>query len=198
MPWPCLILAPPKIRPYNHTMTLPMFFSQGGLLAVAMLAVYFGVASRPAFTLASLLLIWFWLLPLPFSLFIPGAETWTDPLNALARLVGLGHPEIAGSVEMFFVSGLSVTAAATLLVIFNVDNSGSCKRRLSSTAGSFGFSTNRTMRLLSSPSRIPKPVASLRLTGIVAMVISAPVTMCCVTTSSKLMRYNWSPERITR
>ncbi len=91
------------------------------LLSVAMLAVYFGAASRPAFTAASLALIWFWLLPLPFSLFIEGAESWTDPLNSLARLLGLQHPAIAGSVEMFFVSGLSITGAATLLVIFNAE-----------------------------------------------------------------------------
>ncbi|MDA0302677.1 MAG: FtsX-like permease family protein, partial [Chloroflexi bacterium] len=91
------------------------------LLALAMIAVYFGAASRPAFTIASLVLIWFWLLPLPFSLFVEGGETWTDPLNSVARLVGLEHPEIEGSVEMFFVSGLSITGAATLLVIFNAE-----------------------------------------------------------------------------
>ncbi|MGE3855590.1 MAG: ABC transporter permease [Dehalococcoidia bacterium] len=106
------------------------------LLAVAMLAVYFGAPSRPAFTVASLLLIWFWLLPLPFSLLVAGGETWTDPLNGLARLVGLEHPDIESSVEMFFVSGLSITAAATLLVIFNAEVLLGAVRAMSAVFGS--------------------------------------------------------------
>lgn len=101
------------------------FAYQGGttlaLLAVAMLAVYFGASSRIAFTVASVALLWYWLLPLPFSLMFEGGKEWNDPLNGLAGLVGLKHEAVKGNIEMFFVSGLSITASATLFVIFNAD-----------------------------------------------------------------------------
>ncbi|GMU41676.1 MAG: hypothetical protein AMXMBFR23_25420 [Chloroflexota bacterium] len=91
------------------------------VLAVAMLWVYFGGRSRPAFTVASALLIWYWLLPLPFSFFSEAGKGWNDPLNGLFSLVGLGHPVVTGNLEMFFVSGICITASATLFVIFNAD-----------------------------------------------------------------------------
>ncbi len=91
------------------------------VLALAMLWVYFGGRARPAFTIASGLLIWYWLLPLPFSLFFEDGQGWNDPLNGLFSLVGLGHPVVNGNIEMFFVSGISITAAATLFVLFNAD-----------------------------------------------------------------------------
>ena len=53
---------------------------------------------------------------------------------------------------------------------------------VSSVASSFGFSTKRVMRLVSSICMMPRAIASLRPTGMVAMVISAPVTMCWETT----------------
>ena len=88
------------------------------VFAVAMLAVYFGIAARPAFTTAGLLLVWYWLLPLPFSLF--GQDGWTDPVSGLVKLLGLPETkEITGNIEMFFVSGISITAAATIVVVFN-------------------------------------------------------------------------------
>ncbi|MBM4411560.1 MAG: FtsX-like permease family protein [Chloroflexi bacterium] len=91
------------------------------ILAVAMLAVYFGAASRPAFTIASMALLWYWLLPLPFSLLFEAGKGWGDPLNGLAGLVGMEHEPVKGNIEMFFVSGLCITASATLFVIFNAD-----------------------------------------------------------------------------
>lgn len=91
------------------------------LLAVAMLAVYFGAPSRPVFATISAITVWYWLLPLPFSLFIDDAQMWTDPLDGLFGLVGLGHDTITGNIEMFFVSGVCITAASTLFVIFNAD-----------------------------------------------------------------------------
>ncbi|MEZ4501308.1 MAG: FtsX-like permease family protein [Dehalococcoidia bacterium] len=88
------------------------------VFAIAMLAVYFGMAARPAFTTAGLLLVWYWLLPLPFSLF--GKDGWTDPVGGLVKLLGLPETkEINGNIEMFFVSGISITAAATIVVVFN-------------------------------------------------------------------------------
>lgn len=91
------------------------------VLAAAMLAVYFGAAARPAFTLASAALLWYWLLPLPFSLMFEAGKGWNDPLNGLAGLAGLGHEPVKGNIEMFFVSGLCITASATLFVVFNAD-----------------------------------------------------------------------------
>ncbi|MCK9486945.1 MAG: ABC transporter permease [Dehalococcoidia bacterium] len=91
------------------------------LLAVAMLAVYFGAPARPVFATISALTVWYWLLPLPFSLFFEEGKTWTDPLDGLFGLVGLGHETVEGNIEMFFVSGVCITAASTLFVIFNAD-----------------------------------------------------------------------------
>ena len=91
------------------------------ILSIAMLAVYFGASSRFAFTIASVSLLWYWLLPLPFSLFFEAGKGWSDPLNGLAGLVGLEHKPVKGNIEMFFVSGLCITASATLFVIFNAD-----------------------------------------------------------------------------
>ena len=91
------------------------------VLALAMLAVYFGATSRPAFTIASVALLWYWLLPLPFSLLFEAGKGWHDPLNGLAGLVGLEHEPVKSNIEMFFVSGLCITASASLFVIFNAE-----------------------------------------------------------------------------
>ncbi len=91
------------------------------LLAVAMLAVYYGAPSRPTFATISALTIWYWLLPLPFSLFFEGGKGYTDPIDGAFGLLGLGHEPIVGNIEMFFVSGVCITAASTLFVIFNAD-----------------------------------------------------------------------------
>jgi len=91
------------------------------VLAIAMLAVYFGVAARPAFTVASIALVWYWLLPLPFSLFTSDPLESFGPLEGLTKVLGLPQPHSDGNIEMFFVSGICITASATLLVIFNAD-----------------------------------------------------------------------------
>jgi ABC-type antimicrobial peptide transport system permease subunit len=93
------------------------------ILAVAMLAVYFGAGSRLSFTIAGLALVWYWLLPLPFSLFADVTEgRGLDPIHGVFRVVGLPVPqELNGNIEMFFVSGICITAAATLVTIFNAD-----------------------------------------------------------------------------
>jgi len=92
------------------------------IFAVAMLAVYFGAQARPAFTIASLLVLWYWLLPLPFSLFVDEASDYSDPLFQLAKLLGIAPDgKVIGDIEMFFVSGIAMTSAATLFVIFNAD-----------------------------------------------------------------------------
>ncbi|MSQ36541.1 MAG: FtsX-like permease family protein [Dehalococcoidia bacterium] len=90
------------------------------VLAIAMLAVYYGTAPRAAFTVAGLALVWWWLLPLPFSLFID-VGTQFDPVDGIARLLGLPRADVDGNIEMFFVSGISITAAATLTIIFNAE-----------------------------------------------------------------------------
>ena len=90
------------------------------VLALGMLAVYFGAATRPTLSLAGLALVWYWLLPLPFSLFAEtGDATGIDPIDAIARLTGLPRPlEQDGNIEMFFVSGIAMTSAAVLAVVF--------------------------------------------------------------------------------
>lgn len=91
------------------------------VLAIAMLAVYFGAPSRPAFTVASIALLWYWLLPLPFSFFMDVNQENFGPIEGITKLLGLPGPEVNGNIEMFFVSGICITASATLLIIFNAD-----------------------------------------------------------------------------
>ena len=91
------------------------------LLAVAMISVYLGAPPRPTFGIISALTIWYWLLPLPFSLMFDAGDGYIDPLDGLFGLVGLGHDPVVGNIEMFFVSGVCITAASTLFVIFNAD-----------------------------------------------------------------------------
>ncbi len=94
------------------------------VFGVAMLAVYLGLNQRLAFTAAGLGLVWYWILPLPFSLFteLEGGTASLDPVDGLLRVLGLPRPmEIEGNVEMFFVSGISMTAAAVLVIILNAE-----------------------------------------------------------------------------
>ncbi|MDA1010232.1 MAG: FtsX-like permease family protein [Chloroflexi bacterium] len=91
------------------------------LFAIAMLAAYFGAPTRPVFATVSAITIWYWLLPMPFNLLFEGGKGWIDPLDGLFGLVGLGHEPIVWNIEMFFVSGVCITAASTLFVIFNAD-----------------------------------------------------------------------------
>jgi len=89
------------------------------VLALTMLAVYLGARERATFTIGGLAVLWYWLLPLPFSLF---REVQVDDLGlveAFARILGLPAPRIDASIEMFFVAGISITAAGTLVVVFN-------------------------------------------------------------------------------
>ncbi|MCH8949335.1 MAG: FtsX-like permease family protein, partial [Chloroflexi bacterium] len=108
---------------FGSAMQGQLFAYTGGVtlavLAVAMLAVYFGAGARPAFTVAGLALVWYWLLPLPFSLLFEAGKGFTDPIDGVLKLVGLDPDPGDGNIEMFFVSGISITAAATLVVIFN-------------------------------------------------------------------------------
>ena len=104
---------------YTSGFTLAVF-------GVAMLAVYFGLNQRLSFTAAGLGLVWYWVLPLPFSLFteLEGRRGTGDfdPVDGLLRILGLPRPaEIEGNVEMFFVSGIAVTAAAVLVIILNAE-----------------------------------------------------------------------------
>ena len=107
------------------------------VLAAGMLAVYFGAASRPTFSLAGLALVWYWLLPLPFSLFAEtGDATEIDPLDSIARLTGLPRPlEQDGNIEMFFVSGIAMTAAAVLVVVFGSESLLGLVRRIGRLLG---------------------------------------------------------------
>ncbi|MGE3960650.1 MAG: ABC transporter permease [Dehalococcoidia bacterium] len=97
------------------------------LFAIAMLASYFGAPARASFAAISTVIIWYWLLPMPFNLLanlglLPDeAKGWSDPLDGVLSLVGLDHEPIVGNIEMFFVSGVCITAASTLFVIFNAD-----------------------------------------------------------------------------
>ncbi|MXW23504.1 MAG: FtsX-like permease family protein [Chloroflexi bacterium] len=95
------------------------------VLGIAMLTVYFGLNQRLAFSAAGLGLVWYWILPLPFSLFthlesVVGRDL--DPVDGIMRVLGLPRPmHIEGNVEMFFVSGIAVTSAAVIVIILNAE-----------------------------------------------------------------------------
>ena len=104
-----------QAAPYTGGVTLLV-------LALAMLAVYFGATPRLSFTVAGLALVWYWLLPLPFSFITGATATDTDPVRNIVRLLHLPEGKLSnlrGNIEMFFVSGICITAASTLTVIFN-------------------------------------------------------------------------------
>lgn len=75
---------------------LTMFF-----LAGASLAAFFGISSRIAYSIGAILTLIIWLLPMDISNKIFG--------------------EMGGGMELFFLSGIGVVAAATLLIIENMD-----------------------------------------------------------------------------
>jgi len=67
----------------------------------AMILRFFGVPARPIFTTIALYLLVFWLLP----------------EDQFGRIFG----DYSGDIEMFFVSGIFMTVAATMLVVNNLD-----------------------------------------------------------------------------
>ena len=107
------------------------------VLALGMLSVHFGASSRVAFSIAGVVLVWYWLLPLPFSLFSDEAVGWNDPINGVMSQIGLGHDRVNGDIEMFFVSGIAITTAATMFVIFNAPLFLGGVRALSGVLGGF-------------------------------------------------------------
>ena len=105
----------PQLWSYTGGTTLVMF-------AIGVIAVYFGAPARISFSTIGLLTVWLWLLPLPFSVipWLPDeANGWVDPIDGILGLAGWGHGGITGDIEMFFVSGVAVTAASIFVVIYN-------------------------------------------------------------------------------
>ena len=79
-----------------------VFFSLGISIVPFSLAValrHFGLAPRLVYSLASILVLAYWLMPMDMQ----------------ERFL----PEMAGGIEMFFISGIMLVAAATTLVIWN-------------------------------------------------------------------------------
>jgi len=80
------------------------FFTTGVSLVPLSIAVAlrrFGVPARPLYTVASLLVLFYWLAP----------NGWTEWMS--------GH--LDGGIEMFFVSGIMMVAAATIAIIWNIE-----------------------------------------------------------------------------
>ncbi|HET7038101.1 MAG TPA: FtsX-like permease family protein [Thermomicrobiaceae bacterium] len=70
-------------------------------LSLAVALRRFGVPARPLYTVASLLVLFFWLAP----------ESWNDAVFG----------KLSGGIEMFFVSGIMMVAAATMAIIWNAE-----------------------------------------------------------------------------
>lgn len=82
---------------------------------IAAIATYFGAPTRLVMSVASIVVLFFWLIP--DSLF--------------SRLFG----RIDGGIEMFFVSGVCIVAAATILILQNLDAILSVVERVGSRTG---------------------------------------------------------------
>ena len=103
-----------------------LFAYTGGItlavLALAMLATYFGANTRAAFTTAGLRSCGSGCSRCRSRCCSRTARAGFDPVDGFLRVTGLPRPhEMAGNIDMFFVSGVCMTAAATLVVIFNAD-----------------------------------------------------------------------------
>lgn len=83
-----------QLAPYGIGMTVWPF-------GLALVLRFFGVPSRPVFSLVSLWILFFWLLP--DSLF--------------SRIFG----EFDGNFELFFISGICLVIGATILIVQNAD-----------------------------------------------------------------------------
>jgi putative ABC transport system permease protein len=70
-------------------------------LSIAVALRRFGVPARPLYTVASLLVLFYWLAP----------SGWTEWMS--------GH--LDGGMEMFFVSGIMMVSAATIAIIWNIE-----------------------------------------------------------------------------
>ena len=73
--------------------------------------------ARVAFTVAGIALVWYWLLPLPFSLFTPARSTRSRAL----RRAPASRPGDLGQPRDVLRLGRLITASATLVIIFNSD-----------------------------------------------------------------------------
>ncbi len=70
-------------------------------LSLAVALRRFGVPARPLYTVASLLVLVYWLAP----------SSWTDWMSG----------NLDGGMEMFFVSGIMMVASATIAIIWNAE-----------------------------------------------------------------------------
>lgn len=70
-------------------------------LSLAVALRRFGVRPRPLYTVAALLVLAYWLAP----------TAWLDRL----------HGKLSGGIEMFFVSGIMMVAAATVAIVWNAE-----------------------------------------------------------------------------
>jgi putative ABC transport system permease protein len=103
----------------GYTSATQFSFTTGMTLipfGLAAIVTYFGVASRLVLTIAGLYTLVFWLLP--------------------ERVYNALFGEMSGNIEMFFVSGICIIAAATIVIIQNLDAILALAERLSSKSAS--------------------------------------------------------------
>ncbi len=110
---------------------------------LAGILTYFGMKSRPVLTIAGLITLVFWLLP----------------EEAFSNLFG----EMNGNIEMFFVSGICIVAASTLIIVQNLDSVLSVVEHLGSRVKGF---------LLASRLAVAYPGANKGRTGMTIAMFS--------------------------
>lgn len=103
------------------TASFSAFFLLGGLslipLGLAFIARSLGANPRVAYTLVGIYLIYIWELDNPIW---DIAEAIVGDMRGESLLVYI-FGEVSGDIELFFLSGVMVTLAATFLVVYNAD-----------------------------------------------------------------------------
>jgi putative ABC transport system permease protein len=110
---------------------------------LAGILTYFGMKSRPVLTIAGLITLVFWLLP---------EDIFSDIFG-----------EFNGNIEMFFVSGICIVAASTLIIVQNLDSILSLVEHLGSRVKGF---------LLASRLAVAYPGANKGRTGMTIAMFS--------------------------
>ena len=103
--WPLMLAGGVALILYGLDRETLFFYSIGGSIAplgLVMLLTRVGLPGRPLWTLASAFVLFFWLSP----------RSWHNDLFNI---------DLSGGPELFVVSGMMMTAAGALLLVFNLE-----------------------------------------------------------------------------
>ncbi len=135
-----------------------LFYSGMSLVPLNLAAVLrsFGVPARPVYSIAALIVLVLWLIP-----------------DSLARRI---FPETTGGIEMFFISGIMLVAAGTIIIVWNA-------KAITDTVGLLGKGFSRWLPALKTA--VAYPLANRGRTGMTiamfSLVVFSLVMMAAIT-----------------